>query len=78
MLDVTVQTKASYVPQGGKAVGILKQMKDTFETNLANTQKYWADNLKAYEDPKAANTSETEAGNTAAETKTAELPPRTG
>merc|ERR1719359_902128 len=63
----------SYAPASGEILGILKQMKETFETNLAASQK---DELKAqaeYEELKAAKEAEIAAGQDQVETKTQEL-----
>merc|ERR1719409_2557576 len=49
-----------YAPQSGEIFGMLKQMKETFETNLASSQKEEAENLSEYEDMKAAKESEIE------------------
>merc|ERR1719197_100253 len=46
-----LQTNA---PASGEIFGILKQMKETFETNLGSSQKEEMENQKAYEDLKAA------------------------
>merc|ERR1719213_766507 len=62
-----------YTPQSGEIFGMLKQMKETFETNLASSQKEEAENLSEYEDMKAAKESEIEAGTELADTKTQEL-----
>ena len=53
------QEKALQVPSGQKVRGkhtpcILKQMKETFETNLSSSQKEEMANQKAYEELKAA------------------------
>merc|ERR1719399_2731431 len=64
---------ASYNPQSGQIFGILKQMKETFETNLAEMQKEEAENQDAYESLKAAKESEIAAGTSQIEAKTAEL-----
>merc|ERR1719453_252230 len=56
----------------GEIFGILSGMKESFETNLANSQKEEGANVKAYEDVKAAKESELAAGTTAVETKTQE------
>merc|ERR1719305_2053003 len=37
--DAEPTFKQSYAPQSGEIFGILKQMKETFETNLASSQK---------------------------------------
>jgi len=52
-----------YAPAGGQITGILKQMKETFETNLATTQKEEADRQKSYLDLKTAKEAEITAGN---------------
>merc|ERR1711935_626563 len=53
--------------------GILKQMKETFETNLSSSQKEEMANQKAYEDLKAAKEEEIAAGQAQIDTKTQEL-----
>merc|ERR1719252_304455 len=67
------QSPASYSSQSGQIFGILKQMKETFETNLASSQTEEASNQKAFEDLKAAKTDEIAAGTTQSEAKTQEL-----
>merc|ERR1719213_1111920 len=62
-----------YTPQSGEIFGMLKQMKETFETNLASSQKEEAENLSEYEDMKAAKETEIAAGTELADTKTTEL-----
>ena len=37
--DAEPTFKQSYAPQSGAIFGILKQMKETFETNLSSSQK---------------------------------------
>merc|ERR1719398_322175 len=59
-----------YAPASGEIFGILKQMKETFETNLAASQKEEMENQKAYEDLKAAKEAEIAAGESLADTKT--------
>jgi len=51
----------------------LNQMKESFEQNLAETQKDEASNVKAYEELKAAKEDEIVAGQEQSETKTQEL-----
>jgi len=63
----------SYAPQSGAIFGILKQMKETFETNLASSQKEEMESQQAYEDLKAAKEAEIAAGKEQAATKTQEL-----
>merc|ERR1719163_2466659 len=55
--DATPTFKQAYAPQSGQIFGILKQMKETFETNLADAQKEEAAAQKAYEELKAAKES---------------------
>merc|ERR1719199_293841 len=62
-----------YAPASGEIFGILKQMKETFETNLASSQKEEMENQKAYEDLKAAKEEEIAAGTSLADTKTQTL-----
>merc|ERR1711972_295034 len=65
--------KQSYAPQSGEIFGILKQMKETFESNLSASQKEEMANQKAYEDLKAAKEAEIAAGQEQIDTKTQEL-----
>merc|ERR1719240_383576 len=60
----------SRAPASGEIFGILKQMKETFETNLAASQKEEMENQKAYEDLKAAKEEEIAAGTSLSDTKT--------
>merc|ERR1719194_236560 len=62
-----------YAPASGEIFGILKQMKETFETNLGASQKEEMENQKAYEDLKAAKEEEIAAGQSLLDTKTVEL-----
>merc|ERR1719401_2347978 len=71
--DAEPTFKQSYAPQSGAIFGILKQMKETFETNLSTSQKEEMANQKAYEDLKAAKEEEIAAGQAQADSKTAEL-----
>merc|ERR1740138_527987 len=69
-----VQTATSETaPASGEIFGILKQMKETFETNLANSQKEEMQSQKDYEDLKAAKEAEIAAGQDLIDTKTTEL-----
>merc|ERR1719456_2104131 len=65
--------KQSYAPQSGEIFGILKQMKETFESNLSASQKDEMANQKAYEDLKAAKEAEIQAGQNQVDSKTQEL-----
>merc|ERR1712137_331344 len=60
--DAEPTFKQSYAPQSGEIFGILRQMKETFEANLANSQKEEAESQKAYEELKAAKEEEIAAG----------------
>merc|ERR1719335_2168881 len=41
-----------YAPQSGQILGILKQMKESFESNLSQSQKEEMEAQKSYEDTK--------------------------
>merc|ERR1719386_290691 len=71
--DAEPTFKQSYAPQSGEIFGILKQMKESFETNLSDSQKEEMANQKAYEELKAAKTDEIKAGQDQIDTKTQEL-----
>jgi len=71
--DASPTFKQSYAPQSGEIFGILKQMKESFETNLADSQKEEMANQKAYEDLKKAKTDEIKAGQEQIDKKTQEL-----
>merc|ERR1719164_153307 len=71
--DAEPTFKQSYAPQSGEIFGILKQMKESFESNLADSQKEEMANQKAYEDLKAAKTEEIKAGQDQIDAKTQEL-----
>merc|ERR1719405_297002 len=71
--DAEPTFKQSYAPQSGEIFGILKQMKETFETNLSSSQKEEMANQKAYEDLKAAKEEEIKAGQAQIDSKTQEL-----
>merc|ERR1719161_1767530 len=63
----------SYAPASGQIFGILKQMKETFESNLSGSQKEELASQKAYEELKAAKEEEIAAGQEQVDTKTQEL-----
>jgi len=63
----------SYAPASGQIFGILSQMKETFETNLAATQKDENANQGLFESVKAAKDAELAAGRKQIDTKTEEL-----
>merc|ERR1719150_1271921 len=71
--DAEPTFKQSYAPQSGQIFGILKQMKETFESNLSAAQKEEMANQKAYQDVKAAKEAEIAAGQAQIDTKTQEL-----
>merc|ERR1712066_253593 len=71
--DAAPTFKQSYAPQSGEIFGILKQMKETFESNLSTSQKEEMANQKAYEDLKAAKEAEIAAGQEQIDSKTQEL-----
>merc|ERR1719163_864370 len=63
----------SHAPASGEIFGILKQMKESFETNLAASQNEEMENQKAYEDLKAAKEEEIAAGQSQIDSKTVQL-----
>jgi len=71
--DAEPTFKQSFAPQSGQIFGILKQMKETFETNLSSAQKEEMQAQAAYEDLKAAKEAEIKAGTELRDTKTQEL-----
>jgi len=71
--DATPTFKQSYAPQSGEIFGILRQMLETFEANLSESQKEEMANQKAYEELKAAKEAEIQAGQAQIDTKTQEL-----
>jgi hypothetical protein len=71
--DASPTFKQSYAPQSGEIFGILRQMKETFESNLSASQKEEMENQKAYADLKAAKEEEIAAGQAQIDSKTQEL-----
>jgi DNA repair exonuclease SbcCD ATPase subunit len=63
---------AKYAPQSGEIFGILEQMKESFEANLAELQKEEAANVKAFQELKAAKEEEISAGQDQIDAKTQE------
>jgi hypothetical protein len=63
----------AYANQSGEIFGILKNMKETFQANLENSQKEETENQAAYEDLKAAKTEEIKSGQDQVDKKTTEL-----
>merc|ERR1719181_816202 len=62
----------SYAPQSGAIFGVLKNMKESFEANVAASQKEEGDNVDAYQQLKAAKEAEIDAGNQQIAAKTQE------
>merc|ERR1712194_273492 len=71
--DAEPTFKQSYAPQSGEIFGILRQMKETFESNLSASQKEEMENQKAYADLKAAKEEEIAAGQAQIDSKTQEM-----
>merc|ERR1719231_1535849 len=71
--DAEPTFKQSYAPASGQIFGILKQMKETFETNMSASAKEELAAQKAYEELKAAKEAEIAAGQEAIDTKTQKL-----
>merc|ERR1719160_184030 len=67
-----LQQKNNYAPQGGEIFGILTNMKESFEANLATAQKNEADAIAAYQELKAAKEDEIANGNAQIDSKTVE------
>merc|ERR1719271_1094074 len=67
------QSLQGRAPASGEIFGILKQMKESFETNLANSQKEETVSQKDYEDLKKAKEDEIAAATDLIGTKTQEL-----
>jgi len=63
----------SYAPASGQILGILKQMRETFESNLSQSQKDELQNSDDYENLKAAKEQEIKASTDQIEVKTQEL-----
>merc|ERR1719305_882637 len=63
----------SYAPQSGAIFGILKNMKESFEHNLASSQKEEMEGVKSYEELKGAKETEIGAGTDQIAQKSEEL-----
>jgi len=72
VVESFLQTQTTQ-PQSGEIFGILKAMKESFETNLSQSQKEETENAAAYEDLKKAKEQEIVAGRDLSDTKTQEL-----
>jgi hypothetical protein len=70
--DASPTFKQSYAPQSGEIFGILRQMKETFESGLSESQKEEMANQAAYQDLKAAKEAEISAGQAQIDSKTQE------
>jgi len=68
-----VQDGSEVSAPSSEIFGILKQMKETFESNLAASQREEMTNQKAFEDLKAAKEEEITAGQSQVDTKTVQL-----
>merc|ERR1719217_1182624 len=64
------QDQGDMAPASGEIFGLLKQMKETFETNLATSQKEETANQRDYENLKATKDDEIVAGNDQLDKKT--------
>merc|ERR1719160_1230905 len=71
--DAEPTFKQSYAPQSGAIFGVLNQMKETFETNLATSQKEETIGQKSYEELKDAKEGEIASGKKMISKKTTEL-----
>merc|ERR1719378_1181676 len=71
--DAEPTFKQAYAPQSGIIFGILKQMKETFESNLSEAQKAELATASSYEDLKKAKEDEISAGQESIDKKTQEL-----
>jgi len=65
--------KQSFAPQSGQVFGILKQMKESFESNLSESQKAEVAAQKAYEELRAALKEQIAAAKESMDKKTQEL-----
>merc|ERR1719183_3297627 len=66
-------TGSTTAPQSGAIFGVLKNMKESFEANLASSQKDELEGQEAYNELKAAKNAEIEGGQEAIEEKSVEL-----
>jgi len=63
----------SYAPQSGQIFGLLKQMKETFETNLAQSQSDESGSVNGFNELKTAKTTEIKSGKKQVRNKSVEL-----
>merc|ERR1719379_3126382 len=66
-------SSGSYAPQSGQVFGVLKNMKESFEANLAASQREESDSAAAYVDLKSAKQDEITAGQTQVSDKSLQL-----
>merc|ERR1719169_95076 len=71
--DAAPTFKQSYAPQSGQIFGVLQQMLETFETNLAAAQKEEKEAQKTYEELKASLEAQIAAAQELKDKKEAEL-----
>jgi uncharacterized small protein (DUF1192 family) len=71
--DASPTFKQSYAPQSGQIFGILRQMRETFESNLAISQKEEMANHQSFQELKAAKLDQIGASQAQINTKTQEL-----
>merc|ERR1719473_2417196 len=67
------QGSEAYAPQSGEIFGILKQMKETFEADLAKSQKEEQEGIQNFEELKASKEEEIAAAEDMVDKKTVEL-----
>merc|ERR1719335_1997669 len=65
--------KQAYAPQPGEIFGILRQMKETFEADLSDSQKEEIEAQKAYKALKAAKEQEIATGKASLQEKSQQL-----
>merc|ERR1719160_1566113 len=73
IMSFAQDTKSSYDPASGQIFGILKGMKETFETNLASSQQEEKEAAAAFNELNGAKSSELAAGEKKIDTFTIEL-----
>merc|ERR1719156_163627 len=71
--EAPVTTQAGAPGASAEIFGILKQMKESFETNLAASQKEEVTNVGTYEDLKSAKEAEIAAAQDQVETKSGQM-----
>lgn len=67
------EDEAGYIPRSGEVLGILKDMKDTFDKDLAAVEEQEADAVKTFDELIAAKTKEVETLSNSIEKKTARI-----